>query len=484
MLHVGLAAPDHLDRRRGHRLRDARRDIDVVEGERQAPAVAPAEHQVRQVDLVGVESQGAGRDGAGVQRILGARPHVGAVAVDAHRAGHRLHRGVSQERHPVVGRDHLGRFRRHLRGGAERLVERGEDCLARHVAVPAVVIDGAEGRQRLARAPVAVGNDGDRLLELHHFLDAGHPLGRRRVDRHQPAALHGSDVDGRVEHAGQREVDAVAQAAVDLRGNVEARRGRAPDGVGVGILERRIGRGGDGRRGLGQIAEGRALPRRRVGDVRTDRRAFVGADAEALGRRHEQHLARRRPRDAHAVTGAAHGHRAAGGLRAEPARQAVGAVVDGASERSRHRLARERAEHVGVGVGVEGRSLLDAHALPVRFHLLGRHHGEAGLRPLPHLAVRDQDGDEVVGSDGDPGRQLALVDRVGRDDAVAAGREGDAGHAEDEPAADEAAGADEGASRPLTHDAPPSSRRRPSGRRPPRESRAARGRTCRSGRCW
>ena len=345
-----------------------------------------------------------------------------------------------------------------------------------------VVVDRAERGQRLPGAPVAVGDHRDRLLQLHDLLHAGHRLRRRRIDRQQPPALHRCDVDRRVEHAGQREVDAVADAPVDLRGDVEARLGRAPDGVGVGILQRRVRRGGDCGRGPGQLAEGRALSGRGVRDVGPGRRALRSRNAEARRRGREQHPARRRPRHAHAVAGAADRQRAAGGLRAEPAREAVGAVVDGAPQRRRYRLARERAQHVGVGVGVEGRRLLDAHPLPRRLHLLGRHHREPRLRPLSHLAMRDEDGHDVVGGDGDPGRQLALLDRIGRDNAVAARRERHPGDAEDEPAADEAPGADEGASRPLTHDAPPSCPR--SRRRRWRGSRAAPGRMCRSGRCW
>ena len=212
---------------------------------------------------------------------------------------------------------------------------------------------------------------------------------------------------------------------------------------------------GDGRRGLRQLAEARALPRPGVADARPRRHALVGGHPEAIGRRREQHLARGRARQLHAVAGAAHRHRAAGGLGAEPAREAVGAVVDGAPDRRGHRLAGERAQHVGVGVGVEGGRLADVHAVPVGLHLLGRHHREAGLRALPHLAVGNQDGDEVVGGDGDPGRQLALVGGVGRHDAVAARGDGDARDAEDEPAADQRPGADEGAARPLTHGSPP-----------------------------
>ena len=150
VLDVVLAAPDQLDRRRGHRLRDAHPEVDVVEAEREPAAVASAEHQIGELDLIGVEVEGVGGDGSGVQRVLGARPHLGAVPLDARRARHRLHRGVGEERHAVVGGDDLGRLRRHLGGVAERLVERREDRRAGDAAVAGVVVGGAERGQRLA----------------------------------------------------------------------------------------------------------------------------------------------------------------------------------------------------------------------------------------------------------------------------------------------------------------------------------------------
>ena len=479
VLDVVLAAPDQLDGGGRHGLRDARGEVDVVEAERQAPAVAAAEHQVRQLDLARVEVEGARGGGAGVQGVLGARPHLGAVALDAGGARHRLHGGVGEERDAVVGGDDLGGILGHLRGVAEGLVERREDGLARDAAVARVVVPGAERREGLAGAPVAVSDHRDRLVELDDLLNAGHRLRRGGVDRHEPASLDGRDVDGRVEHAGQGEVDAVGGAAVDFRGDVEARLPGAPDGVGVGVLQGRVRRGGHRRRRLREVAEARALARPRVGDARPLGPALVDGDPEALGRGREQHLAGRRARHLHAVAGAAHRERAAGGLGAEPAREAVGAVVDGASDRRGHRVAGERAQHVGVGVGVEGRRLADAHPLPVGLHLLGRHHRERGLRPLSHLAVGNQDGDEIVGGDGDPGRQFALVGGVGRDDAVAARRDDDAGDPEDEAAAGEGPGPDEGTARPLTHDAPPLRPRRPRRRGRQRSRRRQRRRWCR-----
>ena len=231
---------------------------------------------------------------------------------------------------------------------------------------------------------------------------------------------------------------------------------------------------------LRQLAEAGALPGRRVRHARRGGRAFRNGDTETLGGRLEQHLLRGRAGDAHAETRAAHRHRAARELRAEPARQPVRAVVDGASQRRRHRVAGERTQQVGVRICVERRRFLDPHQLPVGFHLLGCHHGQRGLRSLTHVAVRHQDGGEIVGRHRDPGGQLSLLGGVVGNQAVAARRQCDARDPQNQPAADERPRADEGAACPLTHGAPP----RPCRPWRRREWRGVSARTCRSGRCW
>ena len=160
------------------------------------------------------------------------------------------------------------------------------------------------------------------------------------------------------------------------------------------------------------------------------------------------------------MAGAAHRHRAAGHLQAEPSRETIRAVVEAALEGTGH-VVDERAHDVGVRVGIERRRFFHAHQTPVGVHFLRRHHRQRGLRALTHLAVRHEDGHEVVGRDEDPRRELAGALGIIRAEAVARRRERRAGHAEHEPAADERAGADESASCPLAHYAPPWSLARP-----------------------
>ena len=156
------------------------REIHVVERERQAPAEAAAEHEVGEAHVRDVEAERLGGGRARVQRILHAGPHLGAIAFDLRRAHHRLHRRVGEKRRAVVGGDDLRRVRRHFRRRAERLVERGEDRRGRHVAVPGVAELRLQRGERPARAPEAVGDDGDGFLELHDLLHARHRFGRRR----------------------------------------------------------------------------------------------------------------------------------------------------------------------------------------------------------------------------------------------------------------------------------------------------------------
>ena len=196
-----------------------------------------------------------------------------------------------------------------------------------------------------------------------------------------------------------------------------------------------------------------------MGHARVGDRAFGRADAELRGGGPQQHLARRGAGDAHAVvSGAAHRHRSAGDLQSKPAREAVGAVVETALEWTRH-VVDERAHDVGVRIRIERRRFLHAHEVPVGVHLLRGHHGERGLRALTHLAVRDEDRDDVVGRHQDPRGELAALLGVLGTEPMASRRKRGSGHAEDEPAADERAGADERASRPLAHYAPPCSAR-------------------------
>ena len=285
-----------------------------------------------------------------------------------------------------------------------------------------------------------------------------------------------------MQQAGHREVDAVDRAPVHFGGNVEPRPGRPPDGIRVRVLQGGVGRNGVRRRLGGQLSECGGSSGCFVGHARAASLALLRAHAESSGRGGHQHLPRGCASDGHAVaSGAAHRRRASGGLCAVPTGEAIRAVVECAHDRRRNDITGKCASHVRIGVGVERRRLLDPNQVPVGFHLLCRHHGQSRLRPLPHLAVGHQDGDDVVRRDQDPGVELAGAGGVVGDDAVTGWRKHHASDAHREAAANKSAGPDEGTTRPFTHGVLRVPLRVP---RRPREWLVARARTCRTGRCW
>jgi hypothetical protein len=214
------------------------------------------------------------------------------------------------------------------------------------------------------------------------------------------------------------------------------------------------------------------------GDHRAADRQLALGHVEAGRRGADEHLSRRRPGHCHAVAaGRAHRHRASGGLQADPADDAVGAVLEASGQRAGHAVPGGDPRDVAVGVVVQRRSLRDPHQRPVGVHLFSRHHRQRLLRALAHLAVRHQDGDDVVRADGDPGVEPARAVGIVGDQAVPAWRDCRPDHPEHQPAAGQRAGADERASCPFAHGGPTRCA-------PGRGWPGGRGRTYRSGRCW
>ena len=209
VLNVVLAAPHDLHRSGRHDLRDPRGQIDIVEKEGQPAAEPAAELQVGHMHLFGAQAERLRRRCARVERILHAGPDVGAIAVDAHRAHHRLHGRVSQERHAVVGLDRLRRAGGQFGRDAQRGVECREDRCRRHAAVAGIVELGVDRGERLACAPVGVGDDGDSVFQPHDAFHAGHRLRGTAVDGHELAAGDRRHLDGRAQHAWRAEVDPV-----------------------------------------------------------------------------------------------------------------------------------------------------------------------------------------------------------------------------------------------------------------------------------
>lgn len=75
----------------------------------------------------------------------------------------------------------------------------------------------------------------------------------------------------------------------------------------------------------------------------------------------------------------------------------------------------------------------------------------SAVRSLAHLAVWDQNGDEIIRRDRDPGGELTLFGGIGRYDTLPAGRKQQLSRPQHETAPDQAAGANESAPRPFPH---------------------------------
>ena len=104
----------------------------------------------------------------------------------------------------------------------EVAVELGED----RVAVEAVVRGAGpldlHLAQRLRCPPVAIGDDGNRVVERHDPIDASHGFGRGGINRGDLGAEDRCPDDRGVLHARHVGVDAEGGRAVDLGGNVAA----------------------------------------------------------------------------------------------------------------------------------------------------------------------------------------------------------------------------------------------------------------------
>ena len=128
MLGVLLAGPHQLDR-----LRDFLGDHDRLADEfldGAAPAEAAAEHGAMNDDLVVRYAGGKRRRHERGRRILGRHPDFDAVRLDVRRAGLRLHGGVGEKGHGVVGSEAPRRARERSAeiavGAADFGVRRGE----------------------------------------------------------------------------------------------------------------------------------------------------------------------------------------------------------------------------------------------------------------------------------------------------------------------------------------------------------------------
>ena len=319
-----------------------------------------------------------------VQRLkLGARPDLALVLGDFHRAIERFHRCVGQVRHAVFDIDGFRRLGQGGLGipglagrqarGAGQLAETLQQLLAVQASVRPQVPVNLECIASQLRRPIVIGDHRHSAGHLHHFVHARYRqcLGAfKRFDvatEHRRASNHGGH------QPFELHIHAEPGPAGDFLRRVQALGGFADQLPVLGLLE--LDRGRVRHRQLagfiGQFTVGDPII---CGDDHprfgTDRR---GRDIEALGRRVDQHQARRRTRLAVAIELHPGGGRAAGDLHPAEAGQTI--------------------------IGGRRRGMFDEDFRPVGVQLLGNQHGQAGPDTLAHFRVPEQHGDAVVVAD-------------------------------------------------------------------------------------
>ena len=384
--HVLLARPHQL-----HRLADLFGDQDrlphlVVD---RAASEAAAEEAVVDVDLLGLEAGGGGRLTDSAHRRLRADPDVEFVGLQVHRGVERLHGGMREMRRFVGRLDDLAAFsefgidvavvaRAHHRPVQRVAIKLGE-LRAVGFAGFAGVPFRLEQRQRFLGAPEAVGDDGDRVVELDDLLHAAAALGRRLIDASEFAAEHRTGGDRGIDHAGQPRIDGEPGGAVDLERRIEPRHRLADELELVRGADRRLlvelDLAGIG----GERAVVEAASRRLVQYLAVGRFAFARRHVPALRGSLDQ---------PHARAGA--------GLQQHLPRRAHAAAAHG----------RHRAVDVVVTQVARRRSVFDLDLRPVAFEFLGDNHRQRGDGALPHLLMRRANEDAAIGADGEEGVDL------------------------------------------------------------------------------
>ena len=276
---VLLAAPDHFHRTRREVHGDARDLLEIVGGDRHATPESAAHRQRHERDGGDAEPNPLGERGPAAEAVLLAGPDGEVAVLELGGGVDGLHRGVVEVGHAVGGLDDAAAGRtaqlglgvadavdRGAAAGGEGLVLLRKEAGRADGAMTAVGEQRRQGRQRAARLPVAPRHHGDGPLQGNDALHAGHAERRGGIDGDEAAAVNGCRLHRGVEHAGELNVDAVAGRALDLGGDVEARRRGADDLEVLAGLEGRAGGHAEAGSLGGQLAVAGAPPAAPVGD--------------------------------------------------------------------------------------------------------------------------------------------------------------------------------------------------------------------------
>jgi hypothetical protein len=280
----------------------------------QPPTEAAADQMIVNDDLFRRQARGLRGHRLNPRHRLAADPDFAVIHAKVHRAIHRLHCRVGQERHLIGRLDFRGGTRhrrlgvtdvlRHCTSAQRRLFELARDVRCCEPGMRTIVPFDLERCETFLGSSHVIGDDRNGVIEPH---DLAHALDRFRGRVIQ--ALHAPAEDRRLHqgcnfHAGRTSVDAVHCRSIHLRRRIE------PLGRGADQLEtRRHACRNLNLRGLrGQLGVFEPAPARHVNHLTIARATGFGIDAPALGRGRNQHgpcggagLAQRLPRTAHRV---------------------------------------------------------------------------------------------------------------------------------------------------------------------------------------
>ncbi len=236
-------------------------------------------------------------------RVLRSTPDLATLIGHARRAVHRLHARVRQIGSLVSRLDALRRSRKSglnipvVASHDAWLIEAGSQQVRNLLTVEpgeaagiVVHLDSLEG---FARLPIGLRKDHHTVGQRNGSAVRGHALARAVVKGLQLPAKRRTGFYRGVQHVGQRYIDTVSGAAIDLSWNIHTRRRAANDGVLSHSLQRWVLRdrqaGGEPR----HAAERAFAPARAMNDLTAARGALLSGYLPRLRRRLKQHHSRR-----------------------------------------------------------------------------------------------------------------------------------------------------------------------------------------------
>ena len=235
MTQVFLARPQHLDRCSRWQLLGDQRGLAHKILIAAAPAETAAEVHFVHFALIERYARRLRQCGHRCLGILRSHPALGLRRRQAHGGVHRLHAYMRNKRHFVDrfelrGRTGDGLYCITIVGVGKHVFVAGQACrqvlhdvAVLHARIGAFVPYLGQCFECFLRAPPGVGDDRyGAFIDAQRLRIAGHAGDLGLIKAHQFSTEHGAIHDGRVYHAGQRDVHCVLFAAINLVSRIEA----------------------------------------------------------------------------------------------------------------------------------------------------------------------------------------------------------------------------------------------------------------------